>query len=285
VEQAQGNDGGWYFEQLSEGVQAAAQNAGCMLMQVRSHWDEKTPKSALRRGIQCLQARRLDGLVLPGALSGLQSHLDVAEYPELPIVVVDPARPTCYCTVDFDDAAAMRIIMDHLLKLGHRKLLWLGKRHSQMTPREGLWLRTALSAGAQGEACHYEESVNAVTEEVVRHAEQAILDYLAGDHPPFTAVTAYNDMVALGACRALARKGLRVPRDISVVGFDDSYASLAWPPLTTISHELFEMGRRAGQLVLEMIDADDNRREEMRRHSEMFAPRLVQRESTGPAPK
>ncbi|MHB1158562.1 MAG: LacI family DNA-binding transcriptional regulator [Phycisphaerales bacterium] len=286
--QTAGNEaGGWYFEQILEGVQAAVQNAGCAVMQVRSNKLEQNDKPALMRGLNFVQERRLDGLVLPGILSSFQGRLDNQTYDDLPVVVVEPVEQTRWCAIRFDELAGIQRIIDHLMQLGHRQLLWLGPAHTwtnRSTIREQLVLRAAFSTGVQGHCCFYEEPISISIEALVQRAEDAMLNYLAGDPPPFTAIVAYNDLTALGVCRALARRGISVPGQVSVTGFDDHCASLCWPPVTTVTHELFEMGRRAGELVLELVNADPAKRAELRQHHETFTPRLVVRESTGPAP-
>jgi DNA-binding LacI/PurR family transcriptional regulator len=73
-------------------------------------------------------------------------------------------------------------------------------------------------------------------------------------HSPPTAVFCYNDMQAFGAMRAVRERGLRVPADISVAGFDDLYlASYTDPPLTTIHQPTQEMGREAAEILVELV--------------------------------
>jgi LacI family transcriptional regulator len=96
----------------------------------------------------------------------------------------------------------------------------------------------------------------------------------------FTAVFCFNDIAAIGAIRALKDVGLCVPRDVSVVGFDDILsAAYATPSLTTVRQPLMEMGRRGAQILLERI-AD---REKEFPSEIVMNPELVVRESTGPA--
>jgi LacI family transcriptional regulator len=96
----------------------------------------------------------------------------------------------------------------------------------------------------------------------------------------FTAVFCFNDISAIGALRALKEAGLRVPEDVSVVGFDDILsAAYCTPSLTTVRQPLFEMGKRGAQILLERIA---NREKEFPTEVVM-SPELVVRESTGPA--
>jgi hypothetical protein len=98
----------------------------------------------------------------------------------------------------------------------------------------------------------------------------------AGSPQP-DAVLASNDLMALGVLRALRAKGLKVPEDISVVGFDDLQAELADPPLTTVRQPVYEMGCRAAEILLAEVRGQKVRPEQM------FAPELVVRASCVPS--
>ena len=92
---------------------------------------------------------------------------------------------------------------------------------------------------------------------------------------------AFNDMMAIGACRYLQDKGIRVPEDVSVAGFDDiSLASFVYPPLTTMHQPLFEMGQGAMEMLLQAMEnglAQENKERK-------YELTLVERKSVGKAP-
>jgi LacI family transcriptional regulator len=95
-----------------------------------------------------------------------------------------------------------------------------------------------------------------------------------------TAIFCFNDIAAIGAIRALKDAGLRVPEDVSVVGFDDiQSAAYSTPSLTTVRQPLFEMGQRGAQILLDRIANRDGSHPSQL----VMAPELVVRESTGPA--
>jgi LacI family transcriptional regulator len=97
---------------------------------------------------------------------------------------------------------------------------------------------------------------------------------------PFTAVFAYNDISAIGAIWAFREAGLRVPEDVSVVGFDDiPGAAFANPALTTVRQPLLRMGQIAAQTVIERIEERGSYEPEI-----AIEPEFVVRESSGPAP-
>jgi LacI family transcriptional regulator len=104
---------------------------------------------------------------------------------------------------------------------------------------------------------------------------------------PFTALFAYNDISAIGAIRAIQEEGLRIPQDVSVVGFDDiPWAAFNTPSLTTVRQPLKKMGQIAAETVIRMIEQHQKQKQEQEYPSEIaIEPTLVVRESTGPAPK
>lgn len=100
------------------------------------------------------------------------------------------------------------------------------------------------------------------------------------EYKDFTAVFCFNDIAAIGALRALKDAGLRVPEDVSVVGFDDiQSAAFSTPSLTTVRQPLFEMGQQGAKILLDRIA----NREADYASEIVMAPELIVRESTGPA--
>ncbi len=106
---------------------------------------------------------------------------------------------------------------------------------------------------------------------------------ILSNNQPFTALFAFNDISAIGAIRAIQEVGLRVPEDVSVLGFDDIYAAAFHnPALTTIRQPLFEMGKLAAQTLLKHLDKNelDNIPQTL-----TAEPQLVVRNSTAPVKK
>jgi LacI family transcriptional regulator, galactose operon repressor len=238
---------------------------------------------AANRGIEALRRGQIDALVLP---SMPLSEAEMAQ--TMPMVLISPRTPASFPQVVFDHVGAAQQVADHLSKLGHRSALWLGP--AEEGDRELLIFRAASEAGIRLATCTYDllprhDIGNEGYEEYcVAQACEKLLARLA--HPrDFTAVIAYNDAVALGACRALRRKGLRVPEDISVIGWDNALPGrMADPILTTIDHRFGEMGYQAGKLACEMAEGGDETMERLKNHQVVVPSKLVIQESTGPAP-
>jgi DNA-binding LacI/PurR family transcriptional regulator len=192
----------------------------------------------------------------------------------IPIVVVDPLGvpddevPSVGSTNWLGGLAATR----HLLELGHRRIAVITGPDWALCSRARLdGYRAALDAGGVP-----------VDPALIRDGafetadSQAHTSDLLGLHDPPTAIFALNDGMALGVYSAAAQAGLRIPRDLSVVGFDD-YAVNAWlvPPLTTVRQPLREMGAAAAQMVVDLA-----RGTELRSRRREFATELVIRGST-----
>jgi DNA-binding LacI/PurR family transcriptional regulator len=176
-------------------------------------------------------------------------------------------------------AAALAI--EHLNSLGHRRVAfikgqgfssdtearWLGIRH--VMKKKNLTIFPKLIAQLEGDQPSHEPGYLAT---------QRLL--IAGER--FTALFAFNDISAIGAIRALREAGLRVPQDVSVVGFDDiQSAAFQNPALTTVRQPLRTMGTLAAQTVLQQINASPST---LHAHQIVVDPELVVRESTCPPP-
>jgi DNA-binding LacI/PurR family transcriptional regulator len=281
-----------YFQNLISGMEAVTHFAGYNLLLIGP-----SPKMrATDRALRGLLERRLDGFVLPGLVYSVQKASLVTEGPDLPIVVIQPLVETPLPTVDFDDEAGIRMMVRHLIELGHRDLLWLGPvgQMSHARLREQAFMTEVWDAQLRGSSCRFDRrAAQAEHTDVLDPndltmiaAEEALAKLLAeeGDRRKWTAIVCYNDLIALGATRALTRVGLRIPQDVSVGGFDNAQAPFATPPLTTIDHKLFRMGQRAGELLLEMATGGETARQRLREYKDVIQPELIVRASTGPAP-
>ncbi|OON71948.1 LacI family DNA-binding transcriptional regulator [Streptomyces tsukubensis] len=213
-------------------------------------------------------------LVLPPSSTRDLAALHARRYP---LVVVDPRveLPEDVASVSAAHAAGARRVTQHLLGLGHRRIGFIGGPRSWLASRNRLVGHTAALAetGLLPDPALTAE----ITEPTTEQGHTAALRLLAGEPRP-TALVAFNDKTAAGAVRAAREKGLTVPGDLSVTGFDDSELGQSiTPALTTVRQPLEEMGRIAVSLLLRLIagHAVDTL------HVELATP-LVVRESTAP---
>jgi LacI family transcriptional regulator len=197
-----------------------------------------------------------------------------------PFVVVDPrtALPPDVAAVSAAHLAGARMATEHLLQLGHTRIAAIvGPRNWIAADDRLLGYRAALAAA---DKLAPEGLVQAGGEPTIAHGLAAARVLLDLPEPP-TAIVAFNDKMAIGAMQAAVERGLRVPRHLSVVGFDDLELSrVVAPQLTTVRQPLKEMARLGVQLLLRLID----KREIDTLHVEL-ATELVQRASTGPPPR
>ncbi len=225
---------------------------------------------------------RLMGGTTDGAVLTLpeetNEELKALQRQDFPFVVVDPRVPLDegIPAVSAANASGARAAVAHLLSLGHRRIGAITGPQAWMASTERLnGMRGALAAaGVLPDPDLVVESSFSIEsgEEVAR----TLLD--RPDRP--TAIFAFNDNTAIGALRVARELGLRVPEDLSVIGFDDSeQAAIVTPGLTTVRQPLAEMGRMAVSLLLRLIE---NQRVESL--SIELATRLIVRESTAPPP-
>jgi LacI family transcriptional regulator/LacI family repressor for deo operon, udp, cdd, tsx, nupC, and nupG len=188
-----------------------------------------------------------------------------------PIVLINNEADEAYQqAVNIDSYQGGVQAVSHLLGLGHRQIAYIGSVHRPHTNACRLaGYQAAFTAAGLG----YSASLVATggPETDLNRAEATLDGLLAAGA---TAVFCFNDMIAIGVLEACRKRGVRVPQDLSVVGFDDietgRYVS---PPLTTIRQPRFEMGQRAMEMVLRLLQKQNIR-------TQTLPGELVLREST-----
>jgi DNA-binding LacI/PurR family transcriptional regulator len=214
---------------------------------------------------------RTDGLILAGAELPTQEIVAVAATSPV-VLVTRSTRSPLLDSVTNDDRAGARLAVEHLVALGHRAIAHIdGGRGAGAAARRSSYLSTMRSHGLSEEATVV---AGTFTEEGGANGVERLL---ARGKPP-TAIFAANDLVAVGALHALGERALRVPEDVSLVGYDNSsLAALGHIDLTTIDQPRRQLGATAVRLLLERLDG--GRREA--RHL-MVSPHLVIRGTTSP---
>ena len=152
-------------------------------------------------------------------------------------------------TVGSDNVGAGRLAGEHLLGLGRRRIAFLGHADGHYPEFADRYAGLCQAMAAHGLSPDPALQVDALTGE---EAGQAAAQALIGRGVPFDAIFAASDLIAIGAMRALAQAGLRVPDDVAIIGFDDiPAASLTSPPLTTLMQDM----KGAGQLLVDTLVA------------------------------
>ncbi len=258
---------------LVRGIEAAAMAAGYQLLVSSAH------ESGVREVdiARTFRQRRVDGIIIVAShVSESHEHLD----PRIPVVLVAekpalvPDRPLVSCLIVEDEAGA-RTMTQHLLTLGHRRIGYvaIGRASLASDARRAGYEDALRQAGIEPDPRLVVVPNRRDMAGVGAEGVQLLLP-----HRP-TAIFFYNDLAAIGGLRAVLDRGLRVPEQISIAGFDDlEISQLVTPPLTTMAQPRLDMGRMAAERLLAMIGGDDDR-------TPMTAAcTLMVRRSTAPPP-
>ncbi|MQA11555.1 MAG: substrate-binding domain-containing protein [Pseudonocardiaceae bacterium] len=263
-----------YYPALVRGVEDTASTRGYRV--VLCNTDRNVQKTTAY--LDTLVKTRVDGIIIAGGSTTMPMLRDVLQPYRTKVVVVGRHRLE-FPSVRVDNVAAVRDAVEYLIGLGHRRIGFIAGPLSSNTVQDRLeGYRQALrAAGVES------------PDELVREGdfqEQSGYD-IARSLPDWpvrpTALVAANDRMAVGAMAALADAGLRVPDDVSLVGFDDvSLASYIRPALTTVSVPTYEMGQAAMEMLLEEFDEDAGG---SLPDSRVLPTRLVVRDSCAEVPR
>jgi LacI family transcriptional regulator len=252
-----------------KGIEEELEAAGYSPLFVSGHWDAAREA----RCIDVLRSRRVDGIiVLTGRLSDDELRTCARQ---LPVVVTGRSlRSPLIYSLDFDDFEGARLATHHLLVLGHRRIAFISgdASHPDAMARQRGY-RAALEAAG----ITFDPDLVVPGKYYELSGLEAVERLLQGDKR-FSAIFASNDQMALGACLGLQRRGIRVPQDVSVVGFDDLPASaFSNPPLSTVHQPVERLGRLAAAAMLAMLSGQLP-------DMVMPSPRFVQRQTCREAP-
>jgi LacI family transcriptional regulator len=237
------------YSEIAESLESVCTSSGYTVMLTGTGRDLAKEQELA----ETLRSKQVDGVVI---LPSQEPYpcLRMFQQANIPTVVLEHDLADTHCIV-IDDRQGGRLAMQHLLSLGHRRIALIqretysphghlrGVGCREMLEESGIPLDPALViVGRAGQAAGY----------------AAMQQWLALPNPP-TAVFAHNDTLAVGAIRAIFDAGLTVPADISVVGHDDTIIiDYLNPRLTTVKFPVTEMGRRAGQIILELVQQPDS---------------------------
>ena len=254
-----------YYGIALRGIEDELDKAGYSALFVSGHWNAVEEA----RCIDTLRARRVDGIIV---LTGRLSDAALRQCGKtVPVVVTGRTlKAAGLVSLNFDNVAGARMATEHLIALGHRRIAFItgDPAHPDAVEREQGY-RAALEAagiaylpGLIAPGQFHEESGLVAMENLLQSRQR------------FTAVFAANDQMAFGAALALHQRGLRVPEDISLVGFDDLAASrYALPPLSTVRQPGYELGRLAATSMLQLLSG-------VKPKVDVPAPRFIARESS-----
>jgi len=227
------------------------------------------------RYLRLLEEQRVQGILITPATRSIRHLQTLRDRGTLVVLLDRRSADGDLCSVSVDHAHGGELAADHLFELGHRRIAFInGPLHlSQCAERRRGMRRAAREAGFDADESIVEYTIDPLTS--LEQAERHVDELLALEDRP-TAVVCVNDQIAFTVLRALAQRRVRVPRDISVVGYDDvEFAAMLTPALTSIRQPKYEVGRAAAELLLaETLDPNH-------RHGDIrFEPELIERQST-----
>lgn len=258
-----------FAAEVVNGIEEAAGELGLSVILANSNAE---PEREIRIA-RSMRERRVDGIIVTSSRVGAL-HAPALSAMGVAVVLLNNQHPsqTVHSVMIGNTEASVEAVR-HLVGLGHRRIAYLGDRHGHQSDTERFagYRRALEGAGLEFDP------------ELVAHgngkAEGAAepMKCLLGIVPAPTAVFCYNDMSALGAIRAIRAHGLRVPADISIVGFDDlPIMQFMDPPLTTVCQPMRQMGRLAVQTLARLVAG------EVFENNIIVPGRLVVRNSTAP---
>lgn len=254
-----------FFDETLHGVDEGLKGTGYASVIVSGHWNADEEAARIR----LLLARKVDGIIL---LSGRMSDEAVLQFAaQRPIVSTGRRLQTRHALgFKLDNERGAWLAVRHLIELGHRRIAFVAgpPNNSDASARLAGYVRALTEADLGVDP-------KLIAEGNFHEASGMLaLNHLFDTQQQFSAVFAANDLSAYGARLSLYRKGVRVPDDISLVGFDDlPGSSYTTPPLTTVRQPLYDIGRIATTALLGLIDGEQVR-------PEMPPLELVVRETT-----
>jgi LacI family transcriptional regulator len=254
-----------YYGEALRGIEDALYPANYVPLFVSGHWNEAEEKNRLFM----LQERKVDGIiVLTGKLSD-DTLVDMAA--RVPVVVTGRqlTAPNLF-SIDFDNTEGACLAVRHLHALGHRRVAFISgplDHPDAMQRLEGyrseLLIRDMVTDEQLVVYSDYQEAGGF-------RAMNSLLD----QRVQFTAVLVANDQMAYGARLALHRAGLRVPEDVSLIGFDDlPHSAFTLPPLTSVRQSVYEIGTSAAKAMFDLLN-------KVKPPARLIEAELVIREST-----
>ena len=260
-----------FTSEVVSGIEQTASDHGYSVFLADSNADPEREQRVVRQFAE----RRVDGIIVTSSRVGAL-YLPLLSEMMVPIVLLNDQYPGAFVhSVMIANVEGSRAVTEHLIGLGHRRIGYVGDQLGYASDAERLaGYRQALEAAGIGFSAELVSNGDSKPEAAIKAA-----DRLLGLAEPPTAVCCYNDMTALGVLRAIHMRGLRVPDDISVTGFDDLFvAAYTEPPLTTVRQPMRRMGQLAMENLFKLMSGETSA-VKIKVDAE-----LIVRGSTGPVP-
>ena len=258
-----------FFTDVVRGAEMAAEESGVMVVVCNSGEDAGRE----RRHLELLEEQRVRGVLITPVDDSRGSRLEKLIQRGTPVVLVDRGSGwQTRCSVAVDDVLGGRLAGEHLVEQGHKRIAFVGGPFTIPQVRDR---RDGVSKAVARRAKVTVVPTPNLTVAAGRAAAGQIADLAAADRP--TAVFCANDLLALGVLQEMTLRGVRVPHDVAIVGYDDiEFAAAAAVPLSSVRQPREQLGRAATELLLDEVD---NGARHEHRHV-VFQPELVVRDSS-----
>jgi len=228
-----------------------------------------------RRILERMKARQTDGLILATAQRNDDLIRSCIEEGHKVVLVNRSVEDRTVSSVTNDDVEGISQAVSHLFELGHRRIAHVAGPQSIST---GYARYRAYRSALREHGLEPEDELIAFCEAFSEEDGKQALTSLLGRSSDFTAVVAANDLIALGCYGALEDAGLRCPENVSVTGYNDMpFVDKFQPPLTTVRIPLYEMGIKAAQEILDLLESSNPQPKRLK-----LQPTLIVRGSTAP---
>ncbi|HVO55058.1 MAG TPA: LacI family DNA-binding transcriptional regulator [Solirubrobacterales bacterium] len=271
-----------FFAEVARGIEHGAneQDYNVLLYNARGSADRE------REGVEAFLSQKVDAVVFATPLD--PANVELADRAGAAVVEVEKPLYGQGGSVLVDNYAGASAAMEHLISLGHETIGFIGEPLRE-EPLEGRPVERVVNERFGGyrdallrHGLQYDDSLAVLGDYALDAGWESLRtgrDYtnrLLEQQPQITAIFAGSDLLAAGILQALYERGVRVPTQASVVGFDDTYAQHLTPPLSTVRQPMFEMGREAAALAIELAEADSPAAREV-----WLSTELIVRDSTG----
>lgn len=226
----------------------------------------------VERYLSLLQQKSVDGMIIGTGVDNKEILTPLLER-STPIALIAREMPLLDLnTVVVDDVVGGALAARHLLELGHTRAAVLAEQAKVSSSRERV---RGFGQALEEAGCLLPEEAVRYCDYVVEDGKRKALELLGRPDRP-TALFCCNDLLAIGALQAAKELGLRVPADLSVIGFDNTIlASVTDPPLTTVAQPIESMGKKAVDLLIQELKKEEGYKQRV-----VLRPELVVRQST-----
>ena len=261
-----------FFGELVEGIEQVAREAGLNVLLSASHGDFEQEIAA----IENFHYRRVDGILIADSRISKQYTKQLTQFtvPTVLINIETDDQSETFHSVAIDDRLGGYLAVKHLIELGHTNIGYLGVGDSSKAAQQRLegyrmaFTQADLPQNTDWVAISHKDYATINDIDIGKKMLPQLVE--AG----VTGIFCFNDMVAVGALLACKELNISVPRDLSLVGFDNiALSSYVTPPLTTVSQRMVEMGNAAMTMLLELLDGKVV-------ENLLLSPFLVKRSST-----